>query len=168
MLPGLSSGGDDLDGQLRADVGVHAHGDRVLARRLDAAGQLDPATVELRATGRGDRGGDVGGGDAAEQAATHTGASRHADRQAGQLPGDGLRLLVRAHVARGTRPTERLDLLLGTAGRQDGQAAGQEVVAAVAALDLDGVAGGPETGDLLREDELQLAHDQRAVDRENV
>src|SRR5688500_16138819 len=164
MLPGLSSGGDALDGQLRADVGVHAHGDRVLARRLDAAGQLDPATVELRAAGGGDRSGDVGGGDATEQAAALTGASRHADRETGQLPGDGLRLLVRAHVAGGTRPAERLDLLLGTAGGQDGQTAGQEVVAAVAALDLDGVAGGPETGDLLREDQLHLAHDQRAVE----
>ena len=108
--------------------------------------------------------GDVGRGDPPEQAAALAGASRDAHRETGQLPGDGLRLLVRAHVAGGTRPAERLDLLLGTAGGQDGQAAGQEVVAAVAALDLDGVAGGPETGDLLREDELHLAHDQRAVE----
>ena len=74
------SAGDDLDRQLRADLGVHPHRDGVLARRLDAAGQLDAATVELRATGRGDRGGDVGGGDAAEQPATVTGAGRHAAR----------------------------------------------------------------------------------------
>ena len=78
------------------------------------------------------------------------GARRHADGQAGQPAGHGLRLVVRAHLAGGTRPAERLDLLLGTAGGLDGQAAGQEVVAGVPALDLDGVAGGTETGDLLR------------------
>ena len=77
-------------GQLRRDLGVHPHGDGVLARGLDAAGQLDAATVELRATGRGDGGGDVGGGDAPEQAATGTGAGRHADGQAGQAAGHGL------------------------------------------------------------------------------
>src|SRR3712207_7091274 len=48
----------------------------------------------------------------------------------------------------------RLDLLLGTAGGLDGQAAGQEVVAGVPALDLHRVTGGPETGDLLRQDQL--------------
>ena len=52
-----------------ADLGVHPHRDGVLPGRLDAAGQLDAATVELRAAGGGDRRGDVGGGDAAEQAA---------------------------------------------------------------------------------------------------
>src|SRR4051794_22937159 len=53
----------DLDGQRSTDLCVHPHGDGVLAGRLDAAGQLDPATVELRAAGGGDRRGDVGGGD---------------------------------------------------------------------------------------------------------
>ena len=127
-------------------------------------GQVDATTVELRATGGGHRGGDVGGGDPPEQAATLTGASRHANRQTGQPPGERLRLLVRGHLAGGARPAERLDLLLGTPGGLDGQPAGQEVVAAVAALDLDGVAGGTETGDLLRQDQLHRAHDQRAVE----
>ena len=146
------------------DLGVHPHGDGVLAGGLDAAGQLDATTVELRAAGGRDGRGDVGGGDAPEQAATLTGASRDADRETGQLPGHGGRLFLRAHLAGGTRPAQRLDLLLGTAGGLDGQAAGQEVVAAVAALDLDGVAGGTETGDLLREDQLHRRHDQRAVE----
>ena len=91
-------------------------------------------------------------------------ASRHADGQAGQLPGDCLRLLVRAHVAGSARPTKRLDLLLGTAGGQHGQPAGQEVVAGVPALHLDGVTGGTETGDLSGQDQLGEAHGQRAVE----
>jgi hypothetical protein len=86
------------------------------------------------------------------------------DGHARQATGHGLRLLVRAHLAGGARPPQRLDLLLGTAGGDDGQAAGQEVVAGVAALDLHGVTGGPETGDLLRQDQLLGAHGQRAVE----
>jgi hypothetical protein len=136
----------------------------VLTGGLDAAGQLDPATVELRATGGRDGRGDVSGGDAPEQAATLAGASRDANGQAGQLPGHGGRLFLRPHLAGSARPTEGLDLLLGTTGGLDGQAAGQEVVAGVPALDLDGVAGGTETGDLLREDQLRRRHDQRAVE----
>jgi hypothetical protein len=143
---------------------VHPHGDGVLARGLDAAGQLDPAAVQLRATSGRDGRGDVGGGDAPEQAATLTGASRDTDGQARQLPGHDLRLVVRTHLTGGARPAERLDLLLGTAGGPDRQSAGQEVVAAVAALDLDGVTGGTETGDLCGEDQLHRAHDQRAVE----
>src|SRR3954463_50888 len=92
------------------------------------------------------------------------GGSRHPDSEPGEATGHGLRLLVRAHLTGGPRAAEGLDLLLGTAGGHDGQAAGQEVVAAVAALDLDGVAGGPETGDLLRQDQLHRRHDQRAVE----
>jgi hypothetical protein len=65
---------------------------------------------------------------------------------------------------RGACPAERLDLLLGTAGGDDGQAAGQEVVAGVPALDLDGVTGGTETGDFGGEDQLRRRHDQRAVE----
>jgi hypothetical protein len=136
----------------------------VLARGLDAAGQLHPATVELGAAGGAHRVDDVGGGDPAEQAATVTGAGRHADREARQAAGHGPRLLERAHLTRGTRPAQRLDLLLGTAGGDDGQPAGQEVVAGVPALDLHGVTGGPETGDLLRQDQLLGAHGQRAVE----
>ena len=84
--------------------------------------------------------------------------------RARRVTGNCLRLFVRAHVTGRTRATQGLDLLLGTAGGLDGQAAGQEVVAGVPALDLHRVTGGPETGDLLREDQLHLAHDQRAVE----
>ena len=66
---------------------MHPHGDGVLTGGLDAAGQLDATPVELRTTGGRDGGGDVGGGDAPEQAATLTGASRNANGQAGQLAG---------------------------------------------------------------------------------
>ena len=93
-----------------------------------------------------------------------TGAGRHADGQPGEATGHGLRLLEAAHVAGGTGPTEGLHLLLGTARGHDGQPAGQEVVAAVAALDLDAVTGRAEAGDLLGEDQLHRAHDQRAVE----
>ena len=48
-----------------------------------------------------------------------------------------------------------LDLLLATAGPRHGEALGDEVVAGVPVLDLDDVAGGTETGDLVREDQLR-------------
>ena len=127
----------------------------MLTGGLDAAGQLDAATVELRAAGGRHGRGDVGGGDAPEQTATVTGACRDAHREAGQLPGHGGRLFLRTHLAGGTRPAERLDLLLGSAGGLDGQTAGQEVVAAVPALDLDGVTGRTEAGDFGGEDQLR-------------
>src|SRR5665648_89939 len=52
------------------------------------------------------------------------------------------------------RLADRLDLLDGTPGPGGRQAAGHQVVARIAVLDLDHVAGGTESGDLVREDEL--------------
>jgi hypothetical protein len=61
------------------------------------------------------------------------------------------------------------DLLLAATGPVDGETAGEEVVTAVAVLDLDHVAGGAQSGDVLGEDELHgmsffRAAVQRAVD----
>src|SRR3954453_2901034 len=50
------SAGDDVQGHRDAHLGVDPHRDGVSAQALDAAGQLDPAPVELRTTGGGDRG----------------------------------------------------------------------------------------------------------------
>ena len=74
----------------------------------------------------------------------------------------GLDVADRASVA---GALDRVDLLLATAGPADREAARDEEVAAVAVLDLDDVAGGPEAVDLVGEDELHgVLLPQRAVD----
>jgi hypothetical protein len=61
-----------------------------------------------------------------------------------------------ADGARGAGRLDGLDGLLAAAGPADRHALGHEVVAAVAVLHLDDVAGATETGDLLGQDELHL------------
>ena len=76
-----------------------------------------------------------------------------------------LGVVVVADRARGAGGLDRLDGLLAAAGPADAEATRDEVVAAVAVLDLDDVAGGAEAGDLLGQDELhRLGSSQRAVD----
>ena len=52
--------------------------------------------------------------------------------------------------------TDVLGLLLGTAGGDDRQAAGQQVVTAVAILDLDGVSGDAQVLDLSGKNQFHL------------
>ncbi len=49
---------------------------------------------------------------------------------------------------------DRLDLLLATTGPRHGEALRDQVVAAEAVLDVNDIAGGTETGDLMGEDQL--------------
>jgi hypothetical protein len=70
-----------------------------------------------------------------------------------------------ANGARGASSLDRLDLLLTATRPAQREAAGDEVVAAVAVLHLDDVAGGTEAGDLLGQDELHVVSSlQRPVD----
>src|SRR5690606_14638283 len=85
--------------------------------------------------------------------------------QLAELLGD---LLGGAEVAdrpRVTRLADRGDLRLRAAGPPDRVPTRQQVVAAVAVLDLDDVAGRAETGDLVGENELHVPETscQRAV-----
>jgi hypothetical protein len=55
-----------------------------------------------------------------------------------------------------TGPANLVGLALGAAGRDDGEATGQQVVASVAVLDLDGVTGLAQMVDLGSENQLHV------------
>ena len=114
----------------------------------------------------GDRVGDLRGGDGAEQATALAGADLHVDRVGLELGLDVLGVVLVAHRAGGAGRLDRLDGLLAAAAPADAEATGDEVVAAVAVLDLDHVAGGAESVDLLGQDELHVFSSlpQRPVD----
>ncbi len=61
-------------------------------------------------------------------------------------------------------PADLSDLLLGTPRRHDRVPTGDEVVAPVAASDVDRVTGATEAGYLLSEDQLHRHAPQRAVE----
>ncbi len=63
-------------------------------------------------------------------------------------------MLEATHGASLLSTADALDLLLGTTGGDDRQAAGQQVVAAVAVLDLNGVARRTEVVHVSSKDEL--------------
>src|SRR5690606_20346232 len=144
----------DVDG--RRDLGVQLDGDLVRAGALDRVDDLDAAAVDLGPAGGLHGVGDVARGDRAEQAAGLAGAGGQAHLQGAELAGDFLGGADVADLTGGARLADGLDLALGAAGPAHGVAARDEVVAAVAVLDLDDVAGGAEAGDLVGEDELHF------------
>ena len=134
------------------------------ADALDVAGQLEPAPVEGRAAGGLDRVDDLGRGDRAEQAAAVAGPGRQRDLEALELGLDLAGLAEVADLPRRAGPLDRRDLLLGALGPADRETLGQQVVAALAVLDLDHVARSAEAGHLLLEDDLHVgASPQRVV-----
>ena len=109
--------------------------------------------------------GDLADGHRTEQTTTGTGAHLDGDGLGLELGLDLLGVAEVADGARGASSLDRLDLLLATAGPPQREATGDEVVAAVAVLHLDDVAGGTETGDFLGQDELHVVSSlQRPVD----
>src|SRR6478752_9403590 len=78
--PRSCSGGDDLEGEGRCDLGVQTDGRLVGAERLDGLLHLDLALVELGATRGLDGGGDVAVADRAEETTRLTGLGRDLDR----------------------------------------------------------------------------------------
>jgi hypothetical protein len=135
------------------------------AERLDRVLDRDRALVDLLARDVGDGGGDLGDRDGTEEATAVTGAHLHADRCGLELLLDLAGVVVVANGPRGACLLDRLDGLLPAAGPADRHATGDEVVAAVAVLDLDDVAGGTETVDLLGQNELhRVSPSQRPVD----
>ena len=105
-------------------------------------------------------------GDRAEQPArVARGLRLDGDGEAAQLGGDLAGVPEVADLAGLAGPTDRVDLLLRAAGGHDGQPARKQVVAAVAVLDLDDVAGRAEIGHVTGEDELHdVPSAQRAVE----
>ncbi len=109
--------------------------------------------------------GEVGRGDGAEQAAVGAGADLDVDRGGLELGLDLVGVVVVADRAAGASRLDRVDLLLAATGPADRDVARDEVVAAVAVLDLDDVAGRTEAVDLLGEDELHVVDSsQRPVE----
>ena len=104
--------------------------------------------------GSGDGGGDVGGGDGAEEATLLASLCRHLDGLGLEVALEGLRLLEGLHRAGLATLGNGVDLLLAALGPGGGQTATEEEVAGIARLDLDDVAGGPEAGDLVGENDL--------------
>src|SRR5439155_6745434 len=128
----------------------------VVAGGLDVAGQLDAAPVEVGTAGRGDRRGDLGRRDRAEQPAgvARAGAERVRLGLKRGLDLGGVTQI--ADLPGRAGPLDLRDLLLRALGPRDRIALGQQVVTAVAVLDLHHVAGGAEAGDLLGEDDLHV------------
>lgn len=128
--------------------------DLVASDRLDRVLDLDPTLVQLGTAGGLDGLGDVRGRDRAEQAATLAGALLEAHGERVDPARDLLGLVQGADVTRGTRALDQVDLLLTAARPPDGEPAGKQVVAAVAVLHLDDIAGGSETVDLVGQNQL--------------
>src|SRR5580700_4906054 len=132
---------DDLDLEGGGHLAVQAHPDLVRTDRLDRAGHLDPAPVEFGAAGRADRVRDVRGADRTEQPPGVARLGGQPDLE-GAKPSRGLLGVVEAADVPGrARPLDQVNLLFRAARPAHGQAAGDQVVAAVTAGHLDHVAG---------------------------
>src|SRR5262245_11464047 len=143
------SGRYDVEREARRDLRVDPDVDVVRAERLDRLADLDPALVDVRAAGGTYRRDDVGHRDRAEQPTTGAGADLEVHRLRLELRLDLLGVPEIADLADLAGLLDRRDLLLSALGPLDGQASGDEVVAAVAVLDLDHVTGRTEVGDLV-------------------
>src|SRR5690606_18842496 len=154
---GRLSAGDDVEDDLRLDLGVEADQGGVLADRLDRGGNLDLAAVQLRAAGVLDGRGDVGGGDRTEEASLLAGVRLDGHRGLLERALELLGLLEGLDLAGLATLGDRVDLLLTTLGPAGRQTTGDEVVAGVPGLDVDDVARGAEAGDLVGENDLHVS-----------
>ena len=109
---GLAGGGplvsDDLDVDGGGDFGVQTDPDLMGPDGLDRVGDLDPAPVELRATGGADRVRDVTRADRAEQPAGRTGPGGQPHLQRGELGGGLLGVVEATDVTGGPRPLDQV------------------------------------------------------------
>src|SRR2546421_808916 len=151
---GCASGSHNLEVELDRDLRVEADGHLVRAHGLDRRDQRDTALVDDRAARVLDRRGDVGRGDRAEESPGVTGAGLQLDPDGFELGLDLIGLLQRGDRADPTRTADLLDVLLAALRPAHGEAARDQVVAGVAVLDLDDVAGGAEAVDLIGEEDL--------------
>ena len=140
----------------RDDVVAEANSRLVRSGRLDRRRDLDLALVDLTEASSGHGVSDIRGLDGAEQAPAFASLDHEGDRSCLQLCLEVLGLFERGVLACYARSLDRLDLLLSTASPRDGEALGNEVVASEAVLDVNDIAGGTETGDLVSEDEFGL------------
>src|SRR5690606_29862217 len=115
-----------------------------------------PTLVHRGTAGRLDGVGHVRGGHRTEQAPVVPGTLRQTHLEGAELSRDLLRLVQAADLPRGASAADRVDLLLAAPRPLDGEPARQQVVAAVAVLHLDDVAGGAETVDLVSQNQLHV------------
>src|SRR4051812_41881711 len=130
------SGGDDVERHRGRDLVVQPYRHRMRAEALDRVPEGDRAAVEVLTGDLGERDGDLRGGDGAEQATGRAGLDLHVHRAGLELALEVVGVLLVTDRSGGPGLLDRLDGLLTTTGPPDGDAAGQEVVAAVAVLDL--------------------------------
>src|SRR5699024_1092108 len=149
--------GNDLDGDGELHVGVQFHGHQMLSGALDRIIEADLFAIDLDLLLGGDRIGDLGGGDRAEEPILAGRAGRDRDRVVHQGLGDLLGGLAGGGVALLTGPPHALGLVFGAGRGQERQPAGNEVVAAVSGCDLDDVTFVAEPLDIGAEDETHQA-----------
>ena len=120
---------------------MQADGHRVVANGLDGRGDDDATTIDGLAQLLLDRVSDRSSGDGAEQAAGV--ANLAGDLDNGTLEGvaHGASVVDRGDLVAATSSGDLVDLLLRAGGPLGGEAAGDQVVAGVASLDLDDLAG---------------------------
>src|SRR5688572_3565127 len=145
---------DHLEGDRRRELVVEANRRLVVTDGLDGRGDLDLALVDVTEARRRDRSRDIRDLHRTEQAAAEARLDGQSDLARLELGLKSLRVVERVHLASGTSRLDLLDLLLATAGPRRREALGNQVVARVAVLDLDDVAGRAEAGDLVRENNL--------------
>ncbi|VXB74651.1 hypothetical protein ARTHRO9V_1850001 [Arthrobacter sp. 9V] len=117
-------GSDDLERDHGSDVLAQAHGGLVVTDGLDGRGDLDLALVERADALRLDGVSDVARTDGAEQTTVLAGLDRQGDGRVLELHLEVLCLFDGGELARGTRGTDRLDLLLAALGPRDSEALG--------------------------------------------
>lgn len=118
----------------------------VRTHRLDRGGQVDGATIDSLANLGGGSGGNVSVGHGAEEAAVLT--SGLGNLQSVSLEGIAqcVSFVERSNSALAASLSDLIDLLLATLGPRGSVATGDEVVAAVAVLDLNDFACLAEAG----------------------
>src|ERR1051325_3447463 len=149
----LRADGNHLDLDVRRDVAVQAHVDLVHADVLDGVIELDAALVHLDAL-RGERVGDLVGGDGAEEVAVIADPLLDRDLRAlhgvGRLLGDGALLIGQS----GPLLLLLLDGLHVAGRRLAGEILRDEEITGVAVLDGHDVAARTEAADLVSQNDL--------------
>src|SRR5512137_2790830 len=148
--------GLDLHLHLADHVGVELHAHLEVAERLERLGEVDGAPVDLDAA-RGERLGEVHGGDGSVQLVLLAHLALERERGVGEAPGDGLGAgLELRGLGRGHRLLVlHLADVLGVG--EDCQAAGDEEVAPVAGLHLHELAALAQVVHVFSEDELHVS-----------
>lgn len=137
-------------------VAENFYGDGIFAKGADGFLELDLALIDLEALG-GERIGDIGGGDGAEELIVLASLARETDGHTAE----GRGLLLRGIHLRGRflgqRGANALDGFHVAGGSLDGELARQQEIARVSGLYGDNVAAVAELIDVFLKDDLHFA-----------